>query len=153
MKVSTLYSALAALASLVAAAPAPGVSPVANAARGLEPSPPPLSYEKVTPITDVDEVAAVKREIEARQGVYVTVHIYWGGTSAYISPVNRGACADLVPAWKNVISSFGPDSPLVCWIYDGDWCTGDWYGPIYNPGIADLTTVGWNDRINSFICW
>lgn len=67
MKASTLFSAFAALASLVAAAPAPGVSPVANAARGLEPSPPPLSYEKVTPITDVDEVAAVKREMYVDQ--------------------------------------------------------------------------------------
>ncbi|KAK0650807.1 hypothetical protein QBC41DRAFT_360826 [Cercophora samala] len=139
MKVSTLFNAFAALASLVVAAPAVGVSPDANSTRGLEPSPSPLSYEKVTPITDLEEIAAAKREIEARQGVYVTVHINWGGTSAYISPVNRGSCADLVPAWKNVIS--------------GDWCTRDWYGPIYYPGIADLTTIGWNDHINSFICW
>ncbi|KAK4645167.1 hypothetical protein QC761_000495 [Podospora bellae-mahoneyi] len=58
MKVLTLFSAFAALTSLVAAAPSPGVSPVANAARGLEPLSPPLSYEKVTPFTDVNEVAA-----------------------------------------------------------------------------------------------
>ncbi|KAK0742578.1 hypothetical protein B0T21DRAFT_435002 [Apiosordaria backusii] len=150
MKTFAIFAAFAALAGFVVAAPAPGVSLVA---RGLEASPAPLSYQQVVPIVDAGEAAVAKREIEARQGVYVTIHINWSGGGGWIGPVNRGACADLVVSWKNVISSFGPDSPLVCWIYDGDWCTGDWYGPIYNPGIADLTTIGFNDRINSFICW
>ncbi|KAK4195016.1 hypothetical protein QBC40DRAFT_301545 [Triangularia verruculosa] len=153
MKTSAIFTAFAALAGLVIAAPAADTSPVAIPARAVEESPPPLSYQQVVPIVDAEEAAIAKREIEARQGVFITVHVNWSGGNAYISPINRGACADLVSSWKNVITSFGPDPGLVCWIYDGDWCTGYSYGPIYNPGFADLSSIGMNDRINSFICW
>ncbi|KAK4676329.1 hypothetical protein QC764_510715 [Podospora pseudoanserina] len=127
MQFLTTILAIVTMAGLTVAAPAPEASPEAA------PQPP------------VD--------LEKRQslGVFVTQDINWGGRSEHLIVV-RGQCLTLGNGWPNVISAFGPDSGLTCTIWDNNGCTGPSFGPITFPGIANLVTVGWNDRINSFRC-
>ncbi|KAK0664520.1 hypothetical protein QBC41DRAFT_359175 [Cercophora samala] len=121
MQFFTAILAIATMAGLTVAAPAP------------EPSP------EAAPQTPID--------LEKRQslGVFVTADINWGGRSEHLIVV-RGQCLTLGNGWPNVISSFGPDSGL------NNGCTGPSFGPITFPGIANLVSIGWNDRINSFRC-
>ncbi|KAF9064531.1 hypothetical protein BDP27DRAFT_1333378 [Rhodocollybia butyracea] len=37
-----------------------------------------------------------------------------------------------------------------CFIFENSDCTGATNGPIQQPGIANLTTIGFNDIVSSF---
>ncbi|KAK4172391.1 hypothetical protein QBC36DRAFT_197087 [Triangularia setosa] len=127
MRTSSITLAIATMAGFTIAAPAPEASPEA------------------APQAPVD--------LEKRQslGIFVTADINFGGRSEHLI-VTRGSCLTLGNGWPNVISSFGPDSGLTCTIWDDNGCTGASRGGIVFPGISNLVTVGWNDRINSFRC-
>ncbi|KAK4207474.1 hypothetical protein QBC37DRAFT_380041 [Rhypophila decipiens] len=128
MKTSAIAIAIAALAGLVAAVPAP-----ASAA-----SP---------------EVVEGSVEITKRgpYNVFITEHANWGGRNELLTQ-NTGACRTLGNGWPNTITAFGPDPGVTCTIYDRPQCQGSQFWPIRNPGYANLNTIGWNDRIQSFNC-
>ncbi|KAJ6603742.1 hypothetical protein B0H10DRAFT_1703141, partial [Mycena sp. CBHHK59/15] len=56
-----------------------------------------------------------------------------------------GQCVAFSSDFDNVISSFGPDSGQDCFIFVQSGCTGRSDGPIRNPGIPNLATIGFND--------
>ncbi|KAK5019074.1 hypothetical protein BJ546DRAFT_449865 [Cryomyces antarcticus] len=84
--------------------------------------------------------------------VYVCTDINWGGQCSYIAtPLNK--CVVLEGALLDSISSFGPDQGGFCIITDNPRCgVSSPYFDISYPGIADLRTIGWNDRVQSYIC-
>ncbi|KAJ7910945.1 hypothetical protein B0H13DRAFT_2328851 [Mycena leptocephala] len=63
-----------------------------------------------------------------------------------------GDCVDFSPEIDNTVSSFGPDAGQQCFIFADGGCQGPRVGPIFFPGISDLTTIGMNDLISSFFC-
>ncbi|KAJ7881519.1 hypothetical protein B0H14DRAFT_3760409 [Mycena olivaceomarginata] len=95
-------------------------------------------------------IASPKPEIQGN--VFVCDAIDFAGNCATF----HGASAQCVPFpsdFDNVISAFGPDSDQDCFIFVEDNCTGGTFGPIRNPGISDLRTIGFNDVISSFACF
>ncbi|KAF2500046.1 hypothetical protein BU16DRAFT_613852 [Lophium mytilinum] len=88
-------------------------------------------------------------------GVYMCQDPNWGGCVEAPLPDLKehpdAWCVGITGAWDNSISAFGPDKGLLCTIWDASACTGGGYN-IRWPGIADLRTVGWDDKISSFWC-
>ncbi|KAK3985865.1 hypothetical protein QBC44DRAFT_334267 [Cladorrhinum sp. PSN332] len=124
MKLSAIILAITTGAGMAIAAPAPGP-------------------------TEVDQSNLDKR---ATYRVYVAEHWdFQGRTELLEGPA--GECRTLGNGWPNVISSFGPDPGFTCTIYDDNGCFGANYGGIRYPGYNALSTIGWNDRINSFRCY
>ncbi|KAJ7464115.1 hypothetical protein FB451DRAFT_1179954 [Mycena latifolia] len=62
-----------------------------------------------------------------------------------------GDCVDFSPEIDNTVSSFGPDAGQQCFIFADGGCAGPRVGPIFFPGIPDLSTIGMNDVISSFL--
>ncbi|KAK4220802.1 hypothetical protein QBC38DRAFT_341117, partial [Podospora fimiseda] len=87
--------------------------------------------------------------------VYVTEDINFTGRAENLA-IELGQCLTLGNGWPNTISSFGPDQGTSSFLYENslDNCNtnGAWDGTIQWPGIADLRSIGFNDRINSFKC-
>ncbi|KAJ6544645.1 hypothetical protein DFH09DRAFT_1282314 [Mycena vulgaris] len=65
----------------------------------------------------------------------------------------NGQCVNFPPPFQHDISSVGPDPGQDCFFFDQPNCTGRRLGPVRAPGIADLTTVGFDDVIMSFVCF
>ncbi|KAF2814007.1 uncharacterized protein BDZ99DRAFT_516629 [Mytilinidion resinicola] len=86
-------------------------------------------------------------------GVYMCKDPNWGGcVQAPLPDLKEHPevwCIGITGSWDNAISAFGPDKGLLCTIWDASACTGGGYD-IRWPGIPDLRTVGWDDKISSF---
>ncbi|KAJ6572789.1 hypothetical protein DFH09DRAFT_1312565 [Mycena vulgaris] len=52
-----------------------------------------------------------------------------------------------------VLSSIGPDPGQDCFFFVNFQCTGETLGPLRSPGISDLSTTNFNDRIKSSKCF
>ncbi|KAJ7260141.1 hypothetical protein C8J57DRAFT_1637741 [Mycena rebaudengoi] len=66
---------------------------------------------------------------------------------------SSGQCVNFPSNFNDIISSFGPDSGQDCFIFIDGGCSGPQNGPIRNPGISNLATIGFNDAISSFKCF
>ncbi|EON62732.1 hypothetical protein W97_01957 [Coniosporium apollinis CBS 100218] len=89
----------------------------------------------------------------ADPGVYICEHTYFHGHCEH-QVTALAQCNRLTDYWKLRISSFGPDQGLLCTVYDNDDCINPTRGYSFQyPGDVDLNTVGWNDRIRSYICF
>ncbi|KAF7322035.1 hypothetical protein MKEN_00726300 [Mycena kentingensis (nom. inval.)] len=64
-----------------------------------------------------------------------------------------GQCVPIPAGFNDIVSSFGPDSDQDCFIFANIDCTGAQVGPIRNPGIPDLRTVGFNDVMSAHKCF
>ncbi|GAB1312742.1 hypothetical protein MFIFM68171_02952 [Madurella fahalii] len=124
------------LAGIVVAAPAP------------TPAPAPASEASADTEGRDTGITLDKR---ARYTVYITQHINWNGIAQNLG-LNTGECHSLGNGWPRIVSSFGPSAGVTCTIYDNSRCRGSAYGGIRYPGIANLRTIGWNDRIMSLRC-
>ncbi|KAL2015523.1 hypothetical protein VTK56DRAFT_5340 [Thermocarpiscus australiensis] len=83
-------------------------------------------------------------------GVFICWDINWAsGTCGYAKqPWNE--CIRLDSPWWHSISSIGPDEYNAIVAYTDYNCGSSAQIAIFNPGYADLRTVGWNDQIGSF---
>ncbi|KAM7194409.1 hypothetical protein V8F20_007935 [Naviculisporaceae sp. PSN 640] len=89
----------------------------------------------------------------APYNVYIGEHANWSTSGrTELLTMNTAACHTLGNGWPGIITAFGPDSGVTCTIYDRPGCTGSQFWPIRNPGYANLASIGWNDRIRSFVC-
>ncbi|KAK3985868.1 hypothetical protein QBC44DRAFT_298238 [Cladorrhinum sp. PSN332] len=132
MKTSTIAVALTTLLGFAVAAPAPEASP--------NPSP--------------DEDAAANFAALAKRApynVFITEHANWAGRNELLS-LNTASCHTLGNGWPAIITSFGPDAGVTCTLFDRAGCTGSQYWPVRSPGFPNLSSIGWNDRIRSFVC-
>ncbi|KAJ7111921.1 hypothetical protein C8R44DRAFT_882952 [Mycena epipterygia] len=120
------FSALFPLAPLVAAVPA-------------------IVNDTVTLVNVVSPTPAIQGT------VFVCVNAGFEGPCASFHG-SSGQCVAFSSDFDNVISAFGPDSGQDCFIFVEDNCTGRSDGPIRDPGISDLSTIGFNDVIPSFAC-
>ncbi|KAI0811783.1 hypothetical protein GGR55DRAFT_641775 [Xylaria sp. FL0064] len=83
-------------------------------------------------------------------------HVYVCQNAPWVAPcsneaVNTGVCYNFINGYDNSISSIGPDVGTTCTIYDGTNCGGASFS-FTNPGLSDLTSVGWNDAASSIRC-
>ncbi|KAH8800372.1 hypothetical protein F5884DRAFT_757980 [Xylogone sp. PMI_703] len=101
----------------------------------------------------------IKSNLEKRTvgGIYICTDANWKGDCGYkVQPLAE--CIQLTSPWQWQLSSFGPDKGTICVVYNTGNCGINDPTP-YNtativwPGIADLTSIGWNDAIGSFQCW
>ncbi|KAK4160697.1 hypothetical protein QBC43DRAFT_337980 [Cladorrhinum sp. PSN259] len=142
MKTFSILAAIAAFAGLAVAVPAPNPA----AAPSSEPVAVGLQAQPTAAIAVVDKRATAH--------VFVTSDINFAGRQENLQ-ISTGVCLTLGNGWPNTISSFGPDSGLTCNVFDNDGCNnsaGSVTG-IRFPGVSDLNTFGFNDRINSFVCF
>ncbi|KAJ7464513.1 hypothetical protein FB451DRAFT_1403186 [Mycena latifolia] len=91
----------------------------------------------------------------AQGSIYVCVNALFETPCAKFSGAS-GQCVNFPAAYKNDISSVGPDSGQDCFFFVGPGCTGASFGPLRNPGSPNLATLppapttGFNDRLSSF---
>ncbi|KIJ45934.1 hypothetical protein M422DRAFT_250723 [Sphaerobolus stellatus SS14] len=98
------------------------------------------------PFTTVFDFAPRRRTIG---GIYLCTGENWTGTCGY-SVQDLGTCIVLGDDWNNRIVSLGPDDRTVVVVFDSADCSGPAIAFV-NPGNPDLTTLGADNAISSFV--
>ncbi|KAJ7256080.1 hypothetical protein C8J57DRAFT_1517812 [Mycena rebaudengoi] len=77
------------------------------------------------------------------------------GFTGNCQTLNGGStqCVNVPGGFNDEISSFGPDDGQDCFIFADAGCVGAQNGPIRFPGISNLKTVGFNDKMSSWKCF
>ncbi|KAK3078686.1 hypothetical protein LTS18_006878, partial [Coniosporium uncinatum] len=90
----------------------------------------------------------LKKRQPAR-GVYYCLDTLWRGKCWHglVTPYPRNACWRFPAEGRNSMSCFGPDIGVSCRMWQKYSCfEGGPWRQVNFPGIADLNTVGWNDK-------
>ncbi|KAI0111247.1 hypothetical protein GGR51DRAFT_509457, partial [Nemania sp. FL0031] len=140
--------AVAGLAASALAAVVPTTNAVANAENVTI-----TVYPDGLP-ADLIPGAASNESIEKRAnaGVYLCTDSYFNGYCVHIvQPLWQ--CINLSGDLNDKVSSVGPDAPSYCLFYGAFNCddSENHFGT-FSPGINDLATLNYNDKISSYIC-
>ncbi|MCJ1252134.1 hypothetical protein MMC30_009372 [Trapelia coarctata] len=99
----------------------------------------------------VADVVDAPLEKRANGGLYICNNINFGAPCVHLSNP-FGDCVNLDSNFNDQVSSLGPDAGARCTFHVNYGCSGDFLQGITNPGISDLRTVGFNDKISSYYC-
>jgi len=112
-------------------------------------------YHGVNYTHGYDHADGMLKKRQPARGTYYCTDTLWRG-KCYHSLVTdnaRNACWGYPPETRNAISSFGPDPGVSCRVWEKTSCfQGGPWKQFNFPGVADLNTVGWNDRVRAYAC-
>ncbi|KAK8255339.1 hypothetical protein HDK77DRAFT_478927 [Phyllosticta capitalensis] len=102
---------------------------------------------ETSPLKEVGSISA-RQDNPFFFGAYMCSDPDWKGTCIEVQRL-KGYC--IIYGKTSDISSFGPDKGFTCSAYGTFDCTGDSLKLEY-PGVSDLASLGWDNRIISFRC-
>ncbi|KAF2400295.1 hypothetical protein EJ06DRAFT_556629 [Trichodelitschia bisporula] len=70
-----------------------------------------------------------------------------------VNPARTGICTRLQGSlYYKQLSSISVGDEITCYAFEGDNCDGDSLPDIQAPGIDDLGSAGWDNRVRSVKC-
>ncbi|KAI0867528.1 hypothetical protein GGS24DRAFT_515320 [Hypoxylon argillaceum] len=145
---SRIVLAVAGFAASAIAAAVPASSPVVDATNVTFTVYPDGLPAELIP-TEASSGSVEKR---ANAGVYLCTDSYFNGYCVHIVQP-QFQCINLSGDLNDKVSSVGPDSPYYCLFYGAFNCDdSESHFGTFSPGYNDLSTLGYNDKISSYIC-